>query len=200
MAKELEAKFAVESLDPLRSMLNRMGTLVKGCRFERNVVFDTPDRALKSRGELLRLRQTDKAVLTWKRPSSEPAPAGVKAMDEVETTVGDFETMREMLHGVGYEDALWYEKCREQWSLGQSLVCLDVLPFGEFVEIEGEPGAIAKAADCLGLDMGQAKALTYHDLFRDYLARLGLPPQDSFIFSEKEKARLKTLCPVPGLD
>jgi adenylate cyclase class 2 len=197
MAKELEAKFAVESLDALRSMLKGMGIMVKNCRFERNVVFDTPDRALKARGELLRLRQTDKAVLTWKRPSSEPAPAGVKAMDEVETMVGDFDTMREMLHGLGYEDALWYEKCREQWSLGQSLVCLDVLPFGEFVEIEGEPSAIAKAADCLGLDMGQAKALTYHDLYREYLARLSLPPQDSFIFSEREKARLSKMCPIP---
>lgn len=200
MPKELEAKFAVDSLEPLRSMLKSMGAMVKNCRFERNVVFDTPDRDLRARGELLRLRQTDKAVLTWKRPSSEPAPAGVKAMDEVETTVGDFEAVREMLHGLGYEDALWYEKCREQWSLRESLVCLDVLPFGQFVEIEGEPSAIAKAADCLGLDMGQAKALTYHDLYRDYLVRLGLPPQDSFIFSEKDKARLRRMCIIPGLD
>ena len=200
MPRELEAKFVVDALEPLRSMLKSMGTLVKDSRFERNVVFDTPGRDLRARGELLRLRQTDKAVLTWKRPSPEPAPAGVKAMDEVETTVGDFETAREMLHGLGYEDVLWYEKFREQWRLGECLVCLDALPFGQFVEIEGEPSAIAKAADCLGLDMGQAKALTYHDLYRDYLARLGLPPQDSFIFSEKDKARLKKVCPVAGPD
>ena len=200
MQREMEAKFAVESLEELRVRLKSMEASPKDCRFERNAVFDTPSRDLKSKGELLRLRQTDKAVLTWKRPSNQPAPAGVKAMDEVETVVGEFETMRQMLRGLGYEEALWYEKSREQWRLGEALVCLDVLPFGEFVEIEGDPTVIATAADCLGLDMAQAKALTYHDLYREHLARLGLPPQDSFIFSERDKARLRTLCQVPGLD
>jgi len=199
MSMELEAKFAVESLDELRGRLKTLGALSKDCRFERNAVFDTPGRDLKAKGELLRLRQTDRAVLTWKRPSNHPAPAGVKAMEEVETAVGDFEAMRQVLRGLGYEEALWYEKLREQWRLGEALVCLDLLPFGEFVEIEAEPAAIAKAADCLGLDMGQARAVTYHDLYREYLSRLGLPPQDSFIFSERDKARLRGVCAIPGV-
>ncbi|WP_243363928.1 class IV adenylate cyclase [Fundidesulfovibrio terrae] len=198
MPRELEAKFAVESLSAVRTALQGQGAVLrKECRFERNAVFDTPGRDLKARGDLLRLRQTDKTVLTWKRPSDKPVPAGVKAMDEVETVVGDFEAMREVLHGLGYEEALWYEKCREQWVLGQALVCLDLLPFGEFVEIEGDPAMIARAADCLGLDMAKACALTYHDLFRAHLAELGLPPQDSFIFTEKQKAALQNACPIP---
>lgn len=199
MPMELEAKFAVDSLGDIRSRLKSLdAALRKQCRFERNAVFDTPERDLKARGELLRLRQTDdKVVLTWKRPAGHLAPAGVKAMEEVETLVGDFEAMREVLRGLGYEEALWYEKFREQWNLGQTVVCLDVLPFGEYVEIEGDPPHIAKAADCLGLDMGQAKALTYHDLFREHLSLLGLPPQDSFIFSEKDKARLREKCQIP---
>ncbi|WP_027190207.1 class IV adenylate cyclase [Fundidesulfovibrio putealis] len=199
MAREVEAKFSVDSLAPIRAMLNSIGAVVKNCRFERNAVFDTPTRELRAKGELLRLRQTDKVVLTWKQPSSHPAPTGVKVMDEVETQVADFEAMREILHGLGYVEALWYEKLREQWRLVDALVCLDVLPFGEFIEIEGEPATIAKAADCLGLDMGKAKALTYHDLYQEHLKRLGLPPQDSFIFSEKDKARLSSLCEIPGL-
>jgi adenylate cyclase class 2 len=198
MPVEVEAKFVVESLEELRGRLQVLGVLHKECRFERNAVFDTPGRDLKAKGELLRLRQTDKAVLTWKRPSGHPAPTGVKVMDEVETEVGDFEAMRLVLHGLGYEEALWYEKFREQWRLAQTLVCLDVLPFGEFVEIEGKPAAIAQAADCLGLNMGQARALTYHDLYREYLVRLGLPPQDSFIFSERDKACLSAVCGMPG--
>lgn len=199
MARELEAKFAVDCLAPIRAMLNTVGAVVKNCRFERNAVFDTPTRELRAKGELLRLRQTDKVVLTWKQPSSHPAPTGVKVMDEVETQVADFEAMRDILHGLGYVEALWYEKLREQWRLADALVCLDVLPFGEFIEIEGEPEAIAKAADCLGLDMGKAKALTYHDLYQGHLKRLGLPPQDSFIFSERDKARLSSLCEIPGV-
>lgn len=197
MARELEAKFAVDSLDHVRSALKKLGAFEKDCRFERNAVFDTPGRDLKARGELLRLRQTDKAVLTWKRPAPGPSVAGVKAMEELETRVDDFETVRGMLRGLGYEEALWYEKCRETWRVGDALVCLDVLPFGEFVEIEGDPRTIAKAASCLGLDMANAKALTYHDLYQEYLARLGLPPADSFIFSEKDKQRLASLCKIP---
>ena len=199
MPRELEAKFAVESLSAVRTVLQGQGaTLKKQRRFERNAVFDTPERSLRARGELVRLRQADRIVLTWKRPLEGPVHAGVKAMDEVETTVGDFEAMRQVLHGLGYQEALWYEKCREQWILGQALVCLDLLPFGEFVEIEGDPAVIAKAADCLGLDMARASALTYHDLFREHLAKLGLPPQDSFIFSERQKAQLQHSCLFPG--
>jgi adenylate cyclase class 2 len=197
VARELEAKFAVESLDELRARLKTLGGVRGNCRFERNAVFDTPERDMKARGELLRLRQAGKAFLTFKRPLSAPAHPGVKAMEEAETEVGDFEAARQILRGLGYVEALWYEKCREKWRLGEALVCLDVLPFGEFVEIEGEIDVISRAADCLGLDMGQAKSLTYHDLYREHLARLGLPPRDSFIFSEKDRERLRAACPMP---
>lgn len=197
MARELEAKFVVESLEDVRLRLKSLGGVRGNCRFERNAVFDTPERDLKARGELLRLRQAGKAVMTFKRPLPAPAHPGVKAMEETETEVGDFETARQILRGLGYVEALWYEKCREKWRLSETLVCLDVLPFGEYVEIEGEIEAIARTAGCLGLDMGQAKSLTYHDLFREHLARLGLPPRDSFIFSEKDKQRLRAACPIP---
>lgn len=198
MARELEAKFAVESLDAVRRALEGQGVPQKPCRFERNAVFDTPDRALRARGELLRLRQAgERCILTWKRPARVAPVAGIKAMDEVETRVEDFEAMRRILHGLGYSEALWYEKCRETWRLGEALVCLDVLPFGEFVEIEGEPDVIARAAGCLGLGMAQARAVTYHDLYREHLARLGAAPADSFLFSAADKARLKALCPIP---
>jgi len=195
MARELEAKFVVASLDALRGVLRGLGaSLKKTCRFERNIVFDTSGRDLKARGELLRLRQSDRAVLTWKRPMDGPVPAGVKAMEEVETTVGDFATMAEVLRGLGYKEALWYEKCREQWVLGKALVCLDLLPFGEFIEIEGDPTVIAETAARLGLSMDKASALTYHDLYRAYLAENGLPPQDSFTFSQEQRAGLGDVC------
>lgn len=198
MARELEAKFAAASLDALREVLRAQGEPAKPCRFERNAVFDTPGRELKARGELLRLRQCGgRCVLTWKRPSSLDAGAGIKAMEEVETTAGDFGSMSLILRGLGYGEAFWYEKCRETWRLGEALVCLDLLPFGEFVEIEGEPDVIARAAATLGLDMGAAMALTYHDLYRLHLERLGQPPADSFVFAPGDKARLKNLCQMP---
>jgi len=187
MARELEAKFAVAGFDAVRVALRKMGAAFKGSRFERNVVFDTPDRTLQARGELLRLRQAGRVTLTFKKPSAEPAPAGVKSMDETETDLRDFEAMRRILAGLGYAEALWYEKCREQWRTDEALVCLDLLPFGTFMEIEGEPGAIARTAEALGLDMAGASALTYHDLYQEQRASQGLPPEDSFVFTERDR-------------
>lgn len=194
MAIELETKFAVDSLEEIRGRLRAMSAEVTGPHFERNVLFDTPERTLRSAGEILRLRQTDKVTITHKKPQSPPIPQGLKAMEELETLAGDFETMRQILHQLGFQEILWYEKCRETWRCGQALVCLDILPFGRFVEIEADAAQIAGTAHCLGLDMAQAQALSYHDLFRLHLAKLGLPPADSFIFKPKERAELLALC------
>ncbi|WP_243439874.1 class IV adenylate cyclase [Fundidesulfovibrio soli] len=187
MARELEAKFTVQGFAAVRAALKGMDARFAGNRFERNVVFDTPSRELQAKGELLRLRQAGHVTLTFKKPSLEPAPAGVKAMDEIETHVEDFDAMRRILAGLGYVEALWYEKCREVWRTKDAVVCLDLLPFGTFMEIEAEPDAIARTAEALGQSMADASAVTYHDLFQQHRKELGLPPEDSFTFEEKDK-------------
>uniref|UniRef100_A0A7C4EJ36 CYTH domain-containing protein n=1 Tax=Fundidesulfovibrio putealis TaxID=270496 RepID=A0A7C4EJ36_9BACT len=191
MALELEAKFAVESLARVAGRLRGLHAVPRPARAEANIVYDTPERALLARGELLRLRRTDKAVLTWKRPAPGEAVEGMKAMEEVETRVEDFEAMRAILNGLGYREALRYEKCRQVWTLPDAVVCLDLLPFGEFVEIEGTSQSIAATAALLGLDMAAASARTYHDLFRLHLAAHGLPEGDSFVFSPADDARVR---------
>ncbi|GFK94320.1 hypothetical protein NNJEOMEG_02163 [Fundidesulfovibrio magnetotacticus] len=191
MARELEAKFAVESLAAMRRALEGAASLRKPPRFEANIVFDTPEGRLRSRGELLRLRRCGEAfTLTWKKPVA-GAPAGVKAMEEVETRVADFEAMRAILSGLGYVERLRYEKVREVWTLPDAEVCLDLLPFGEFVEIEGTPETIASTAALLQLSMDDASAKTYHDIFQDHLAARGLPPADSFLFSPEQREALR---------
>ena len=47
---------------------------------------------------------------------------------------------------------LVYEKRRETWSLAGAEVVIDELPFGLFVEIEGDEPDILKAEKLLGLD------------------------------------------------
>lgn len=192
MPEELEAKFAVESLEPLRRVLARAGRERKPPLFERNVVFDTPARDLLAKGQLLRLRRCGGAsTLTWKRPSAQAAVEGVKAMEEVQTRVEDHDAMRSLLLGLGYAERFLYEKVRQVWTLKQAEVCLDLLPFGHYVEIEGDRESIPAAAALLGLPMGRAMALTYHDLFREHLAGQGLPPADSFVFSDAQREALR---------
>jgi len=192
MGLEIEVKFPVADFSVLRSFLQRRGAIFLARLFEQNVVFDSPDGALRARGGLLRLRRDNAARLTLKLPSP-GGPAGFKTRREVETTVGDFDQTASILTHLGYLEAMRYEKLRETWRHCDALVCLDELPFGLFVEIEGAPDSIAYTAGDIGLDMAEASTASYHDLFRASLDAQGLPLRDSFVFSSDERRRLEAL-------
>jgi len=177
-------KFLGVDIGALLPRLEAAGATCCGACFERNEVFDTPERGLRGQDVLLRLRSAGKSVLTLKRRPEVPTPAGVKVFDEFETEVADPEAMRSILIGLGYLEAFRYEKIRATWRLAHATVCLDRLPFGDFVEIEGAPEAIADCAARLGLDISGASTKTYHQLNREHRAASGLPAEESFIFPE----------------
>ena len=57
---------------------------------ERNVLFDRPDRELRQRGELLRIRQYgDRWILTHKAPTENSTASAHKVRAETETEVED---------------------------------------------------------------------------------------------------------------
>jgi len=191
MALEIELKFLWADLAAIRKRLVAAGGRCHGWTFERNIVFDTPDRSLRARSMLLRLRRADRTSLTLKRKFAGAASEVVKTLEEIETEVGDADAMRGVLAALGYIQAFCYEKVRATWRLDQATVCLDRLPFGDFVEIEscatGESGdavnELAAVAAQLGLDMAAATSKTYHELHRDYRARHGLPQEENFVFT-----------------
>ncbi|MDE3162579.1 MAG: CYTH domain-containing protein, partial [Acidobacteriota bacterium] len=58
MAIETEIKFRVERLEELAARLSAAGFRVETLRtFETNVLYDTPDRAMRARTEILRIRE-----------------------------------------------------------------------------------------------------------------------------------------------
>lgn len=188
MAFEIELKFTGADFASLRQVLQQHGAVCKGHHVERNLVFDTPDRSFKRQEMLLRLRtrirkDSSVAVLTLKKPPQHETPTDVKVYDERETVVHDFEGMRDILEGLGYEAAFRYEKVREEWTLGGVEICLDTMPFGDVVEIEGEREAILACAAQLGLSMACSSTATYHELNRDWRKQQGLAPDDNFCFS-----------------
>lgn len=180
-------KFPGADLLALRQRLGEQGAENLGCRFERNCVFDTPERELRASGILLRLRRAGKNVLTLKRPPGQMGkadPARFKVWEEIETVVVDFDAMRQMLTGLGFVQFFTYEKLRETWRLGECSVCLDRLPFCDCVEIEGTEGTIEACAARLGLDVEQGSAANYHQLHAAYRAARELPPEEGFVFPE----------------
>jgi len=191
---EIEVKFAVVDFGPLRARLQGAGAVFLSRVFEENEVYDAPGGELRAKGVLLRLRRDAKARLTLKLPCGDEAPAGFKTRKELETTVGDFGVAAAIFGHLGYVASLRYEKMRETWRYADALVCLDQLPYGLFVEIEGTPETIAMAAAALGLGMQDASTASYLDLFHAHLDAKGLARSDSFVFPPDEGARLRSLC------
>ncbi|MBQ7456552.1 MAG: class IV adenylate cyclase [Desulfovibrio sp.] len=192
MALEIECKYCGVDEHRVRSQLDQIATK-ESFHFERNCVFESTPPVLFSKHWLLRLRTTyaranTRVVLTLKRPpAAEQRVEGLKVYDERELVVDDAEKAAFLLRGLGYVPCAIYEKVREMWRLGGCSICLDWLPFGFFVEIEGQAADIDQAKEALGLSMCVSSDQSYHALHTLYCETHGLPTKPGFIFSDADR-------------
>jgi adenylate cyclase class 2 len=176
---EIEVKFLVSDMNVLRQRLIEAGAQQAKPRLhERNVRFDDKHQGLLHRGQLLRLRQDDGARLTFKGIAQEAAQSEAKVREELEITVDDFETAAAILQRLGYRSQQVYEKYRETFKLDDVEVVLDELPFGDFVELEGDEAQIRAAAQRLGLPWEQRILDNYLLLMERARAHYDLPFRD----------------------
>ncbi|BDQ36006.1 hypothetical protein SYK_03660 [Pseudodesulfovibrio nedwellii] len=191
MALECELKYLSVDLDAIRCRLQEAGGTHSGRYFESNLVFDYPDRSLKAKSVLLRLREKQgKAILTVKRPPEEYIPSVLKVSDEIETSVGDLNVMKTALETLGFKVFFSYEKVREKWHFMDCIICLDQMPFGYFVEIEGTDVSVPACAQAIGLGGHVTTTETYHALNLSDRRDRGLAPNENFVFEEPFRTRL----------
>jgi adenylate cyclase class 2 len=176
---EIETKFHVRDLKKIETRLQALeARLVQPRQFEKNLRFDLPDGSLRKTYRVLRLRQDEKAVLTFKGPGSK-AMDGIRAREEWEVHVSDFATTQKILESLGYSIQFIYEKYRTTYIIDSSHVMLDELPFGHFVEIEGETQSdITTLADHLQLNRAAAIPDSYQVHFDSIKTALGLSFRD----------------------
>ena len=164
MGIEIEKKYRLtsEQAEPLRRRLEEVGAVGQGgVVFEENVIYNGP--GLDPRRRVLRLRRTAKrSIFTFKE--REQTDAAIKHQREEETEVADADALAAILDALGYSPALVYEKRRATWHIAGAEVVLDELPFGLFVEIEGEEEAILTAENLLGLANSEAEHEPYPQL------------------------------------
>jgi len=135
--RETEAKFYVQNLDRIRAYLrDENARLIQARVLERNIRFDRPDASLRAARGVLRLRYDTEARLTYKGGNENTG--GVLSREEIEFIVEDFEKAKKFLGALGYQQIFYYEKYRTTYELDKVLIMLDELPYGNFVEIEGE--------------------------------------------------------------
>jgi adenylate cyclase class 2 len=176
--KELEVKFFTFDLVRFEKTLGTLGAvLVQPRTYERNLRFDTPTGSLTKNMQVLRLRKDSANRLTYKGPGE--VKDGVAARNEIEFTVDDFEKAQALLEALGYRVSMIYEKYRTAYQLEGTLVTLDQMPFGDFVEIEGADGTTIKAV-ChqLGLLWDRRILQSYAALFRTVQHNLDLSFRD----------------------
>lgn len=172
--KEIEAKFYVRDLKKIETCLQDLeARLIQPRVLETNLRFDLPGGGLRSEGRVLRLRQDTEARLTYKGAGK--SEKGIVNRTEIEFVVDDFEKAKLFLEVLGYQKLLQYDKYRTTYEFEDCHIMLDELPYGNFVEIEGEnTTAIHSAANKLGLNMQTAISESYSSLFEKVRRTLGL--------------------------
>ena len=168
---EIELKFPVASLSSFERQLDRAGFHLDTPRtFESNTLYDTPNRDLKARGEILRVREYGaRQVITHKRhPDEEDTSSIYKTRIETESEVSDGAVFAEIFTRLGYGPAFRYEKYRSEYthpdSPGAHLV-VDETPIGNFAELEGPTHWIDHMLVQLGVDPGTCITQSYGKLF-----------------------------------
>lgn len=174
---EIEVKFLVDDLAALRLRLGDMGATSRGEVLETNYRYDDQAGRLLAARSLLRLRQDRRTRLTFKRPRSDGRDQ-FKVYDEYEVTVDDFEGLHRILNALGFQRVQIYEKRREVFLWRQAQICIDRLPFGDFVEIEGSPDVIRAGAQRLNLPWKRRILANYLQLFEALRMDLRLAFQD----------------------
>jgi adenylate cyclase, class 2 len=176
--QETEAKFYVRDLEKVRKFLESLDAQVVQPRvLEMNLRFDLPDTSLRAQGRVLRLRRDTEARLTYKGGNKNSR--GVLSREEIEFVVGDFEKAKEFLEALGYQQIFYYEKYRTTYELDKTLIMLDELPYGNFVEIEGETEETIRAlSERLELDWEATIERSYSALFEQVQKSLNLSFRD----------------------
>ena len=170
---EIEIKFYLADLSSIRQRILELGAHSQGRSFESNIRFEDRHMNLKKQKSLLRLRQDRKVHLTYKSTPPEDNHQ-FKILKELEVEVSDFDTMHHILEALGYHREQVYEKRRETLVLDRTQFCLDSMPFGNFLEIEGPQQDIQKFAVRLELAWNQRILMNYLEIFEILKNKLDL--------------------------
>lgn len=180
-APEIELKFTVVDTAALRRSIESLGfALVTERMFESNTLYDTADRQLRLRKQILRLRNYgDRCTLTHKRQSSQnDTDTRYKTRIETESRVEDCAALAEVFHQLGYEPVFRYEKFRTEWELDSGHLVVDETAIGNWAELEGPPEWIDRMLEQLSIPSELCSTDSYGKLFLSWKEETGSPAEN----------------------
>jgi adenylate cyclase class 2 len=186
-AAEIELKFPVGDPQALQARLSQLGFHLTTPRtFEHNTLYDTPNRDLRVKRQILRLREYGGIhTLTHKRidDAANPDTSRYKIRIETETTVSDPQALAEIFAQLGYQPVFTYEKYRTEYSIFDSAtnsaphLVIDETPIGTYAELEGPTNWIDRTLTDLNIDPATCLTDSYGKLFLDWKQRTGSPAE-----------------------
>jgi adenylate cyclase, class 2 len=211
MARETEIKLQIGDLRAFEKKLKKLGAKRVGAGngrvHEFNTIFDTPEGGLAKHGQLLRIRTetgdtkgkasgAKRVVLTFKQPTVrgvDEEGGRFKVREETETELTNSEALAKIFEGLGMRGWFSYEKYRTTWKLGGKerwardlLIEVDETPVGIYVELEGPPEAIDRAAGTLGFSRRDYLLKNYLTLYAEECRKQGRAP-GNMLFETKKK-------------
>jgi adenylate cyclase class 2 len=174
---ETEVKFCLQTPEELRKAILAAGAESIGKVFEINIRLDDKNNSLSKKKSLLRLRRDMKTTLTFKS-LPETRDNSFKIFNEIEVEVNDFYKAKSILESLGFFEVQRYEKWRETFLFGKAKLLIDNLPYGDFLEIEGEKEDIISIASLIDMNWERRIILNYLEIFAIIKEKLGLPFND----------------------
>jgi adenylate cyclase class IV len=155
-----------------------------------------------SAGKNSKSPKASRHILTFKSPTAQqlaaptsryPSFGSHKVREEIEAQVMDVENLTKVFEGLGMRGWFRYEKYRttyqlpaaKSWARGL-LIEVDETPIGVFVELEGPPPAIDRAAEELGYSKRDYILTNYLGLYAEDCRRKGQQPQN-MLFANKSR-------------
>ena len=184
--RETEVKIRIAGLSFFRNRLKELGFVAIHKRsLEDNVLFDTPDRALRKVRSILRLRRYGPQSWVTYKGTPDPDPH-YKSRLEVESKVEHPDAFRAIFQFLGLVPVFRYQKYRTQFALRVARtprkpsleIALDETPIGNFIELEGSRAAIDRVARQLGYSRNDYTTASYGALYLEECRKKNVPPSD----------------------
>ncbi|MGH9745501.1 MAG: class IV adenylate cyclase [Candidatus Acidiferrales bacterium] len=200
--REIEVKLRVIDVQDTLHKLRNLGARYENRVLERNTLYDTPDSDFRGRRTLLRLRIETQAprpgaaaasqarpesaipsrtILTSKAPATLRSASDRRYKEKLERELilrGPPASWDRILRSLGLHPGFRYEKYRTTFRLPQLALELDETPAGTFLELEGLPRAIDRAARALGYSPRDYYRGTYWDVYAADCRRRGRTPRN----------------------
>ena len=157
--REVELKAVVDDVGARRGLIEKAGAVLEyeGMLLDRR--YDVASADLARRDHVLRVRRYQnedgvRTYLEWKGPTE--LRDVYKTREELSTLVDDFDALEEILGRLGFGITMAIDREIAQYKIHDAMVRFETYPrMDVLVEVEGDPDAIEKAIEALGMARGQ---------------------------------------------